>query len=65
MARLYSAVTVKDRNGNIHDLGVYTGSYDWATRLRAVRRECVRIGIDIAYAYIGGNFWSRNEVMSA
>lgn len=63
--RVYTACVVKDTNGTIHDLDIYTGSYDWSVRLRAVRRECLRHGIEIMHAYVGGNFWSRREVMTA
>ena len=63
--KVYTSCVVKDTSGNIHDVSIYTGSYEWKVRLRAVHRECMRRGINPAFAYIGGNFWSRNELLSA
>ena len=65
MRRIYSACLVWDRNGDLHDIDIYTGSYDWPTRLRAVRRECLRNGIDVREAYVGGNIWTRQDIMAA
>lgn len=63
--RHYSSCVVYDKDDNRHDVDIYTTSYKWNVRLRAVRRECERLGIEIGYAFIGGNFWSRNELLTA
>lgn len=65
MSRKFNACIVRDVHGKIHDVNVYTNSYEWRVRLRAVRRECERRGIEFSYAYIGGNFWSRHDLATA
>jgi hypothetical protein len=61
----YNSGFVVDTDGACHDFGLYTSSYDWGVRLRAVRRFCEERGIKPQWAYIGGNSWSRYEIARA
>ena len=62
--KYYHHVLVYDVDGKCHDVDIYT-SYEWTARLRATRRACERMGINYKSAYIGGNIWTRRDLITA
>ena len=62
---MYSACIVWDNKGKCHDVDLHTVNLSWTVRLRALRRECKKRGIEIRDAYVGGNMWSRHDIESA
>lgn len=69
----YSAVTMHLHDGRKididlrFDVGPFCASV-WAVELRALRRACKRLGIDLQWgdwAYVGGNMFSATDILNA
>jgi len=64
----YSAVVLHLHDGRFIDVDLHYSGSGWTSELRALRRACKRLGIDLSWgdwAYMGGNMWSAHDILNA